>query len=414
MGSLLPVVNLSRKSSPQTARRFGVGTFAPLLGWKTIALVVLTISGVLGLLISPYPSVSLFRFGLFAIGVATYGVTLTWVRSARRFWIAFTGLAIVGALVATLGLLGSQFMAYRFTPLKAIVEFLPRLPDAWLRALGAAERIHPNEIGGVLILVLPSLIGMLLWTNFNVRESASGRLRSLTTPQVVFCVAAAELSIFYLILSVSRGVLAALGVALLWLLTQRNLRLGVSALLVCAVFMAGALTFLPPQFVGSLFFSDLTMPQWFAMPTRFAIWEQGIELWRASPWLGIGLGAFPYAFHDRVLNLPFYAATFVPHAHNLYLQAALDLGLVGAVSYVVLLAGAGLVAYRVGRQLGSGPTAGVAYGLAAGVLAFGLYGLLDTITVTSRAAPLVWFVIALATATRRLARPSLDPTTTSP
>lgn len=382
-------------------------------GWPWLLAGVMMFNEALGLLVSPEPPLSRFRFGLFLAGVVTYLIVVALVTSPRRFWLAALGLALLGCGVALVGFMGTQWMTYRLPLLAPIVTALPRLPAAWLSAQGTPHGIHPNQLAGVLCLVLPPLVGVLLFR-------APGAPAPLAPPRVVSAGAliAVVAAGSYLALSLARGAWLAVLVALLWLLFRRSRRLGVSALLVSAGMALAAAIVVPRAPAQTLLISDLVVPQSFAAPSRFAIWQRGLELARQAPWTGIGLGAFPYRFHDLAGEAPRWPPAAVPHAHNLVLQAVLDLGALGALAYLALLVAAGVTADRCARCLRVGPAAGVAAGLAAGVLAFGLYGLLDTVTLTSRATPIVWFAVGLATATtslsanrgcRSAARPPLTP-----
>jgi len=346
----------------------------------------------MGVLISPYPAESWFRLLPFVAGLMTYLLTVRLVTTPRRFWWALRGLAGLGLVVSLIGLVGTHWTTYRFLPLATVVGPLPRLPDAMLASAGAPDRLHPNQLGGLLAMVVPPLVGTILF---------GAALRWLL-PATLVVVG------LYLSLSLARGALLALGVALVLLTAWRSTRLGATIGLLGLGAGLGLLLMTPGEYVRMLLFSDLTEPQWFPIPTRLQIWSDAIGMLRESPWTGIGLGTFSSAFHQRVVVAPFFNTVIAPHAHNLALQAALDLGAVGAVAYLALLTEAGISAFLIGRAIRCGVRAGAAYGLAAGVLAFGLFGLFDTITVTSRAAPLVWFVVGLAAASARALTASID------
>jgi putative inorganic carbon (HCO3(-)) transporter len=133
---------------------------------------------------------------------------------------------------------------------------------------------------------------------------------------------------------------------------------------------------------------------------RLEIWSRALAcIWR-SPWLGCGLGAF------RALdpNLSAQASIFdvgIPHAHNMFLQVAYDLGLPGLSAYLALLflaAHMGWVAYRRSQGL---PRA-LAVGSLAALLAYHLYGLTDVVALGSKPGVLWWALLALIAALHRL------------
>src|SRR5262249_30983462 len=67
--------------------------------------------------------------------------------------------------------------------------------------------------------------------------------------------------------------------------------------------------------------------------TRLELWRGALEVVRDHPIAGVGLNTFPFVLHAL------YGAPDVhnPHAHNIYLQAAVDLGLPGALALLLLV-----------------------------------------------------------------------------
>ena len=82
------------------------------------------------------------------------------------------------------------------------------------------------------------------------------------------------------------------------------------------------------------------------------------------------------------------------HAHNLFLQIAVDLGLPGLIAWLFIWLLAMAFAWRQyhrGREIGSGWAAGLGAGLLASQVALGVHGLVDAVTWGQvRPAPLVW------------------------
>ena len=110
-------------------------------------------------------------------------------------------------------------------------------------------------------------------------------------------------------------------------------------------------------------------------------------------WLGLG------SFRQVVLRL--YPITVYPnpdiaHAHNLFLQVALDTGLPGLCAYVSLL----LIAIRVcwQRQRGPGADAALARGTLAALIAVHVFGLADAIAPGAKPGLLYWWLLGLSAA----------------
>lgn len=72
---------------------------------------------------------------------------------------------------------------------------------------------------------------------------------------------------------------------------------------------------------------------------RLDIWRLSWQLVKEQPLTGIGLGTYEAAFANAYPTLPLVGGRLAPpHAHNLFLQLVLDLGLPGLVAFLGLLA----------------------------------------------------------------------------
>lgn len=132
---------------------------------------------------------------------------------------------------------------------------------------------------------------------------------------------------------------------------------------------------------------------------RREIMTQGIDLLRQSPWLGIGLNEF------RVRYRPSPSAA--PHAHNMWLQTALDLGLVGAAAYWGLLAV--LLAYAHRAYWSGDRTArGATVGPVCALVAVTFFGLADAVPLGAKIGVFQWAACGLILAGHRFVADSPD------
>ena len=82
------------------------------------------------------------------------------------------------------------------------------------------------------------------------------------------------------------------------------------------------LLFLAPVFEGAL--TTLSL--------RFPIWEMCLKVIAVNPWLGVGIGSFPF-FAQRVTD-----GVWIGHyAHNDVLQIAVEMGVPAALAFIFLL-----------------------------------------------------------------------------
>jgi putative inorganic carbon (hco3(-)) transporter len=358
--------------------------------WQGLALVAVLVSGIIGLMVSPYPDESLPRFGLFLAGLGIYALVTLVVTSERRLWAAFALLPAMALALAALALTATHWITYRFPPIEPLVGAFPRLGPAWMPALaGQVDGLHPSPLAAAMALVLLPMLGVLLFGPRS-RTRQRGWLRLVLTG----CTLASLPLLALLPLTLARGALLALAVAGLALLAVRRWPAALAAVVAGLALFLLAVAAMPGWLVDRLLYSDLASVEASGSVARVGIWRQAAELSAQAPLTGIGLAVFPLVAQQAAAP----AAQPVAHAHNMLLQAALDLGWPGALAYTALVAAAGIGAARSGWRFRRGARAGAAWGLAAAVLALSLHGLIDTITVSSRAGLIVWYVLGLATA----------------
>ena len=133
---------------------------------------------------------------------------------------------------------------------------------------------------------------------------------------------------------------------------------------------------------------------------RIEIWERGLWLIQDFPLTGTGMGLYgPQTdlLHPFVRVIP----GSVPHAHNLFIQVAADLGIPGLVAW---LAVAVMAVWMAARLLLQGEDfKGIGAGLLVSLLAMAIHGLFDAVVWGMvRTSPLVWLMWGLTTAAWKL------------
>jgi putative inorganic carbon (HCO3(-)) transporter len=336
-------------------------------------------------------------------GIAVFLAVVNWALSPQRlslvaalFLLAGIGLVVIAPLANT---------AWSETKLFNAVPLLSKLPKVGRPLIG--EDINSNVLGAGLMLVCPVVFGMLLWW------PAGGGLRAAV--QRLALAACLLWMGAVLALTQSRAALLGLGVGLaaMGVLRWRRARYwAVLALLALAAWLwqgGGARL----QMLADAFSSTGTIS---SLAGRQEVWSRAIYIIQDFPFTGIGFGMF-----DRVQPLlyPFFlSAGLAHHAHNLFLQAAVDLGLPGLIGYLALVLGALYAtwqAYRAcvrhqgssGNNAAAPPTAqrelaGLALGLLGSQIAWLAHGLLDDGIWSSKIAFLPWFILGASMALVRV------------
>jgi len=334
--------------------------------------------------------------------------------------IAFLGL---GGGLALLGLLNMAVA----NKIPLIQRLAPLLLQNDLQPLGVNDTFNPNRVAVPLVLVAPlPLAWLLAW---HVPSAALRRrwhhptghfLQGVVhlTSQIVSKIGWLVLWFFFvggLLLTQSRTALIATAVAMLLILLltagepDGGLRLFGGFLGLCLLVGMGYFV-LNIEFAAWLpLFTDLAdgngtsaslavLADTRSLSGRMVIWERALHGIADHPLTGYGLGTFA-EIAQHAYPLPGFVPGELNHAHNLFLQTALDFGVPGLITFatIVVLAGLALVrGYR--RAPRQSPQATWSLGLLGSYTAFLLYNLFDGLTLGARPAVIMWFFLGLAIA----------------
>ena len=397
-----------------------------------------------GMFASPDMGWSVGRAELLVYGVALYYAIVAWIDRPSRLQMATLVYLGAGGVMAGLALVGTAW-EYKVPVLGDVAQWFPQVAQGLARNSGG---FHPNIVAGALLWVVMPLLALLLGTRggrrWTVDDQPIHAVQDKLTSGILhtaYCVLRDRRVLWgllvltggTLVLTQSRGALvgAAVGAGLLVWLRWPQLRLAVAAIGVAAVVLVGGM--LAGWWGGG--------PTQAVSPTTpLRVYDDNfavrVDTWRSAlhgigeyPITGIGLDAFRWLMPVR------YPAPSVPdsydigHAHNQFLQAALDLGLPGLVGYLAVWITAGwMVLGR--RTVDRGrwtvedadelritndelpPSIVLRLPSAIGIalLASFVHGLADTVVMVSKPGVLFWAMLALLAASWRLTRMRGDST----
>ncbi len=328
--------------------------------------------------------------GYLLLGVALYWALINWPPARKRpLWIA--GLfALIGIALA---LLGPQLLDFRQG------SQLFRIPALYARlgllAALVGESMNGNVLAGGLVVTVPILAALVVEPRWTKRFW----LPFLAAVVVVGC-------LFPLFLTQSRGAWLATLLSLLVLVVLRWPRLVWTLPLFIAAAVYAVLR-LGASGVLDLLSSDTSLV---GLSGRIEIWDRATLALRDFLWTGVGHGQFLPIVPELY---PFFTLpTDIPHAHNLFLQIGVDMGLVGMLAYgatvVVSLVLAGravrsatLRRQEIGKRGRRWRRESLTWALGAGVIAaltgLLLHGLVDAVLWDTKLAFLPWLLFAQAT-----------------
>lgn len=342
-----------------------------------LPLVLLGVLIPVSLAITPTPTATRVQAGYLLAGLALYFAVLNWAVDIRRL-----RMVLGGMLVAVLGLaVFSPFLIESHEGLR----WLPAGVTALARRL--PERINPNVLAGNLAPWWPLTLA-LAW-------SPPDRRRWW---QILAGVTALVLAGMLAVLA-SRGIWLALGLTGLVLLLVRWPALGRGWPLAVALVWLAVAQRLPERLAAVTLDSGALG----GLSVRAEIWQRAVFALGDFALTGMGLGAWAQVAPVLYPYLHIGVNTTVPHAHQLFLQVGLDLGLPGLALFLATMGLGVWMAWQSYRRYGGRPEpenrsrAALTLALLAGLLIILSHGLVDAVTWGTKPAVLTWLLLALAT-----------------
>lgn len=248
--------------------------------------------------------------------------------------------------------------------------------------LNIGETVHANVLAGALVLTLPVMMVLLidLW-----RRRVKCRWTSLAAIGTILIFIA-------IILSQSRGGYLATVVALATMLLLYWPRLGyLTPLLLAGIVVFTRIVSL--QRLLNQFSTDGSLGGWAG---RIEIWQTSLFALSDFAFTGIGIGTFTSVI-PLLYPLSFPIESY-PHAHNLFLQIGLDLGIPGLIAYLALLITlVAMLAVTLHSQHITPTNRLFAIGASGSLAAMLVHGLLDAVTWGTKLAFVPWVLFALIT-----------------
>ena len=328
---------------------------------------------------------------LFYLTVIIAARTYTALRWTLRFYLG------VGTVVGVVGFASIDWQI-RSGLFAGVVDRLSVKP---LQLVGMQEAVNPNQLAGVMLWLVPLAAALTFhgWSSFRTDRKLT--ISNVTGAVLLTCISGSGLGL--VLLTQSRSAIAGLAVGLVsvaLILTPRQHRYAVCLL-------GGSLAVAPIVYLLSrtpiLDYASGTTPV-STLVMRVEIWARAIDAIQDFPFTGAGLNGFRAIIHH------IYPLTAVPptvdiaHAHNTWLQVALDLGLPGLIAYVAIVFGTLTTQVEVLRRAVDGRTDSPA--ISAGVIgclaAFVVYGLTDTVGLGAVPGFLFWILLGIAIAAWKL------------
>ncbi len=364
------------------ARKVALGYFIPPTP-HNVAISVLLVSLGLGLWATFEFELSVPKIVSILIGIALF---FSIARSSKEnaVWTIVGAFIALGIMMALVGLVGAQWQP----PFDFLNRFSGLLPSAATNIPGTSEGfVNANELAGVLCWVTPLLMALSL----GLRR----RLWQINPSLYGFIVASTLFTAFLLIATSSRGGILAFGISIVLILgffVSGRWRL---------VLASGALISLLILFsYGRSLVEDDIVGDTLGLSGRIEIWSRAILVLNDHPLTGVSVSGFRRVVHVLYPLFGIADEIDIAHAHNHLLQAGLDLGLLGLISYLALWIISAILLittlrHLIRRRATRHPYYSLVAGLAGSLLAGWIFGMFDAIALGARPSFMWWILVGL-------------------
>lgn len=335
--------------------------------------------------------------------ILAFGVYFATVRVTRCF-VGWWGAAIVFCTL-TVGMAALALVTVRWSAkIPGIGTFVAGLQPRVVGLQGATGGVSPNELAGVLVWGIPLLMMLTLaiWMRRTQVSEMLGARKAMLA--LVLLIAATIFTFTILVLTQSRGGYLGLFVALvamfLVVLSWRwRIVLAVGSVVVVII----AILFLNPLASASPIENTDVLAVEAAIDTlegRLEIWSRAIYGIEDFVFTGMGMNTFRRVVHVLYPLFLIGPDSDIAHAHNEFLQAALDLGVPGLIAFVALYIGAAMMlgaVWTCARAVipDTFAVCATVVGLGAGLLAHLVYGMTDAVTLGAKPGFMFWILLGL-------------------
>lgn len=272
---------------------------------------------------------------------------------------------MLAILLASAAIIAIDGVAQQYTK----VDILRGRPMALNGITGPFK--NQNDLGSFISLVFPISLSFLFFTKKNKKK--------------LFMLVVSSILLACLIATYSRGawVGVLMGVfAILFLKKKRLIPIFLTGLIILFFLLPPSLKYRASQIFN---FREHTVTH------RHMLWNTAIDMTRAHPITGQGVGTFMYNFAKYRPR----GNEGVYYAHNCFLQIAAEVGLFGLAAFIWILAAFFYNAFNTIKYLKDGFHLAALMGLTGGLIAFLIHSAVDTNLYSLPLAMLFWISLGL-------------------
>ena len=353
-----------------------------------------------GILVTADPDLTLSKATVTILGFGIWRYLVLAIQQRSQVKWAVAGYLLAGLGFISIGLLNADWLSKTTSNVPILGSLTQQLSTTSLFSIDFG--IHPNQVAGTITLVLPLLIALFIHSI----HSDEGRPKAA---RWIFGLASLFCGLALLITQSRSGWAGFLGglltLFLLWLLTMKPSKKRRTLWIITGFTFIAILLLLiglGPQRIQHYWLDPPTETAVGSLTTlnfRQILWPWAVRGIKDFRFTGSGLGTF------RVVVRHLYPVNIDPnydiaHAHNVFLQMALDVGIPGLIAYLAMLLISAGAAWQLVKRDQS--LRAVSAGLLVSLAAFHTFGLTDTLALGSKSSVLLWAIFGLLAVMIRL------------
>ena len=343
------------------------------IDWPVIILVLMT---AISFWATALPETTYPQVYRLLLGIGFFYAIINWTNTKTKLQILILALSLIGLSLAMVGLFSVQWTTTKvpFMP-DWIYDFIPTL---------VSDIIHRNVMAGTLVVIIPIIIAIPLFDWQDLRGFEKFILIA-SSSVMIGVVILTQSRAGWMALALSMGVLVLLAGKWTKYLFVFAATLGIVIMIYVGI----------TPFLNALIESNTIG----GFEGRLETWSRAIYMIRDYPFTGVGMGSFMMVA-DTLYPFTRLGYGTVHHAHNMFMQVAVDLGIPGFISWFAILIIVCALAwqlYRKGRISQNRILSGFGAGFFCSQIAFFAHGILDSVTWGMvRPAPIIWGIWGLS------------------
>jgi len=304
-------------------------------------------------------------------------------------------IAVSGLLSALLG----------FTMLGILLYAPWQIANTFPQLQALDSQLNPNELAGTMVWVIPLLVALAIAAGLAPLQ-AGKRLRWQWFAPFISIISLATFALASGVLYWTRsrsawiGMVIGLAFMALWWFAHkfRWWSLGLPLLLAIGALVFTVMGGLQPLLgeanqAGGVAIGELAPNQ--SLEGRLELWSRGIYAIEDFPLTGMGMNTFRKLVHILYPVFSYAPTQDFGHAHNLFIQVGVDLGLPGLIAYLAIGFGCVWLCWQVWQKKGNFWGRWVVLGLLAGLVAHAGFGMTDAVALGAKPGFIGWWVVGM-------------------